>query len=100
MTHNNYLKKNIHLALASVSQLIRVLSHTPKGCGFNFWSRHVTSRFQVQFPVGAHMGGNQSIHLKVNQVKQKEFCIYVDNGKKTLNCTLLKDWETSFPQAG
>ena len=45
-----------------LAQLVGASSHTPKGCGFNFWSAHVP-RLQVQFLVRTHPGGNRLMFL-------------------------------------
>ena len=47
-----------------VSELVGALSHTLKGCGCDSHSGH-RPRLWVQSPVGACMGGNQSMLLSL-----------------------------------
>lgn len=45
------------MALVGVAQLVRESSYKKKGNGFNFQSG-LMPRWQVQYLVGVHMGGN------------------------------------------
>ena len=59
-------------------QLVGAPSHTPKGCGFDFYSGHIP-RLQVQSLVGACTGGNRLIFLS-----QKSVNISSDEDLKSL----------------
>ena len=50
------------LSPGRVAQLSGAWSHAAKGWGFDSWSGHMP-RLKVQSPVGAHIGGNQSVFL-------------------------------------
>ena len=58
-----------------LAQLVGVLSHTPKGWGadrFDSRSGHIP-RLWVQLPVGAYMGGNQSMFLSYTDASLSVF---------------------------
>ena len=52
----------LYIALTGVAQLVGAFSHTPKGCGFDSQSGHIT-RLWVQSLVGTRMESNQLIYF-------------------------------------
>lgn len=55
-----YWGRGTFIGPGPVAQLVGASSYTPKDCKFEFQSEHI-SRLQVQSPVRAHMGHNQSV---------------------------------------
>ena len=66
-----------------VAQLVGVLSHTPKGCKFNFQSGHAP-RLRVQSQVGACTQGNRVIvppHVYVSLSLSLTLCLSISSGE-------------------